>query len=122
MDLNKELSRILEITDRIHFCIFSTSFLISTHVDKKGGDRIYIQVSYLEECKNTGKTEEWFGRKWYLSEHMLDDEIVKTCYAACKAAVEHEVMESFKVDEITLFNPHINFEELLKISNKEVKR
>jgi hypothetical protein len=31
-------------------------------------------------------------------------------------------MEGFKVDNIILFNPHINFEELLKISDKEITR
>jgi hypothetical protein len=53
---------------------------------------------------------------------MTDDEIIKTSYGAFKAAVEHEVMEGFKVDGIILFNPHVNFEELLKISHKEIKR
>ena len=43
-------------------------------------------------------------------------------YEAFKATIEHEIMENFKVDGIILFNHHINFEELLKISNNEVKR
>ena len=53
---------------------------------------------------------------------MTDDEVVKTAYAAFKAAVEHEVMEGFKVDGQVLFNPHTPYEELLKVSNIEVKR
>jgi hypothetical protein len=84
--------------------------------------RIYIQVAYKTECTKLGQLEEWKGRKYYLSDYMTDDEIVKTAYVAFKTAVEHEVMEGFKVDNIILFNPHIDFEELLIISSKEVRR
>lgn len=51
-----------------------------------------------------------------------DDEIVKTVYAAFELTVKHEIMEGFKVDGTELFNPHLNFEELIKISNREVSR
>lgn len=64
----------------------------------------------------------WFGRKWYLSEFMTDDEIVKTAYSAFRQALEHEVMEGFKVDDKPLFNPHLDFEALLEISDHEVIR
>ena len=53
---------------------------------------------------------------------MTDDEIIKTCYAAFDACVKHEIMEGFKVDGKMLFNPHINFEALLTISDKEITR
>lgn len=84
--------------------------------------RVFIQLEYYAKCTKTGKEDSWRGRKWYLSEHMTDDEIIKTCYCAFEAAVKHEIMEGFKVDGKILFNPHINFEELLLITNKEVKR
>lgn len=45
----------------------------------------------------------------------LEIEKVKTAYSAFKTVVEHEAMEAFKVDGIKLFNPHVDFEELLKI-------
>jgi hypothetical protein len=53
---------------------------------------------------------------------MSDDEIVKTCFTALEQAIKHEVMEGFKVDGIVLFNPHVNYTELLKISNREITR
>lgn len=84
--------------------------------------RVFIQIEYASPNTNTGKIEYWKGRKWYLSEFMTDDEIIKTVYLAFETCVKHEVLESFKVDGIILFNPHVNFEELLKISHKEVKR
>ena len=69
--------------------------------------RVYIQLEYNSKCNKDGDNDYWKGRKWYLSEHMTDDEIIKTCYAAFKACVEHEIMEGFKVDGKMLFNPHI---------------
>lgn len=84
--------------------------------------RVYIQIQYEAPCSKTKKQEKWKGRKWYLSEFMTDDEIIKTCYAAFDAAIKHEIMEGFKVDGIVLFNPHVNYETLLQVSHNEIKR
>ena len=53
---------------------------------------------------------------------MTEDEVVKTCFAAFKAAVEHEIMEGFRYEDKIVFNPHVDFRELMNISHKEVKR
>lgn len=116
------MKRVQQLLERISFELFSTKFEIKCFKDKKFGSRVYLQVIYVAKDKNTKDYEEWLGRKWYLSEHMLDDEIVKTAYAACKSAVEHEIMESFKVDGKILFNPHTPFDVLLGVSDIEVKR
>ena len=84
--------------------------------------RIFLQAMYKANCTKTGKLEEWKGRKFYLSDHMTKDEVIKTAYVAFEACIKHEIMEGFKVDGKVLFNPHINFEELLKVSHKEIKR
>ena len=84
--------------------------------------RPYLQVCYNAPCTKTGMVETWKGRKWYLSEFMTDDEVIKTAFAAFKAAVEHEVFEGFKVDGKVLFNPHVSFEALLSVTDQEVKR
>lgn len=86
------------------------------------GARVYIQLYYYALCTKSGKERAYKGRKWYLSEHMTDDEVIKTCYAAFETAVKHEIMEGFKVDGIVVFNPHVNYEELLKISHREITR
>ena len=119
-----QLKRVQLLLERIKANLFGVEFLIVALIDKSypESNRIYLQVQYIAECTNTGNTQNWTGRKWYLSEYMTDDEIVKTAWCAFEAAVKHEVMEAFQVDGIKLFNPHINFEELLKVSHKEVKR
>ncbi len=111
------------MVDRITMSCFGVSFrLRAEHDNEFPNGRIFIQVVYDSPCTKTGEVKEWHGRKWYLSKHMTDDEIVKTAYVAFESCVKHEVMEGFKVDGITLFNPHASFEELLKVSGLEVSR
>jgi hypothetical protein len=65
---------------------------------------------------------EWKGRKWYLSSHMTEDEVLKTCFVAFQAAVQHEVMEGFKLGGIPPFNPHASIWTLRNASIMEVTR
>jgi hypothetical protein len=126
------LLRVRNLIKRISFKCFDLEIKLMAHHDmihKPSDDlhsykepRIYIQGTYQATCNKTGKFELWTGRKWYLSEYMTDDEIIKTCYVACEAVVKHEIMEGFKVDNIILFNPHVSYEKLLEISNYEIKR
>jgi hypothetical protein len=117
------LNRVIALIEHISASALGCDFSFRVEVDNEfENGRIFLQATYMAPCTKTGDILEWHGRKWYLSKFMTDDEIVKTAYAAFKAAVEHEVMEGFKVDGIILFNPHINYTELLAISHKEVKR
>lgn len=122
--ISKEMMRIKRVTDRITLACLGVSFRLRVEKDVRNSDngRTFVQVIYDSPCSKTGVVDQWKGRKWYLSEFMTDDEIVKTCYAAFEAAVKHEIMEGFKVDGKTLFNPHIDFEVLLKVTNHEVSR
>lgn len=106
----------------INMSCLGTKFELRVEQDNKHGGRFFLQVFYNSPCSKTGEVKEWRGRKWYLSEHMLEDEIVKTVYSAFKACVEHEIMEGFKIGDTVLFNPHTNYKHLLKVSNFEVQR
>ena len=118
------IERVKEITDKITMTIFGQ--LLGLRVERDNQDpekgRVFLQVTYSCTCRRTGALEQWNGRKWYLSKFMTDDEIIKTAYAAFEATVKHEIMEGFKVDGVVLFNPHVDYRELLKISDREVKR
>lgn len=119
----KTIQETRDLLKRIKMSLFGKEFKIRCEVDNKNdGGRLFIQVVYDNACNKTGVEQEWHGRKYYLSDYMTQDEVVKTCFVAFQACINHEVMEGFTVDNIVLFNPHVNFEELLKISNKEVKR
>lgn len=115
--------RIQTLIKRITLSCLEKDFILLLEEDKLfPNTRLYIQIEYNSKCNKTGILDTWKGRKWYLSEFMTDDEIIKTCYTAFEAVIKHELMEGFKIDKTILFNPHLDFEELLKISNKEIKR
>jgi hypothetical protein len=46
------------------------------------------------------------GRKWLLSTHMMDEEVVQTALMAVLAFEEHEAREAFLFDGKRLFSPH----------------
>ena len=117
------LEKVHEITDKISMNLLGKEFTLRVEVDNENPNgRVFLQVVYMAPCTKTRTMAKWKGRKWYLSTHMTDDEIVKTAYAAFEAAVKHEVMEGFKYDNVIVFNPHVNFQELLKISSNEIFR
>jgi hypothetical protein len=65
-------------------------------------DRLYLQVT-------NGK---WHGRKWMLSAHMTDGEVVQTVMAAVLAWYEHEAREAFKFRGKQIFSPHLSLQAL----------
>lgn len=75
------------------------------------GECIFLQV----ECQGgidakTGEAWAWKGRKWYLSPHMTDSEIVQTAFKAVVTAVEHEVREAFKYKGVAVCDPHLDLD------------
>jgi hypothetical protein len=116
------LIQIRELISHIKCRIFDHDLLISAEYDKKGGNRIYLQIHYFATCTKTGEQKTWKGGKHYLSTHMTEDEIVKRCYVAFEQAVKHEVMEGFTFDSKPIFNPHVNFRKLLEVCEYEVRR
>lgn len=105
-------------------CLGNSSFTLRVERDKKRPEdgRVFMQVLYNAPCIKTGVSKEWSGRKFYLSDYMTQDEVAKTAFLAFKLAVEHEVMEGFFIGGKPLFNPHVDFTELLSISQREVRR
>ena len=117
--MNKE--QIQELVSHISFEVLNTKFKYLVKEDSLGG-RVYIQLAFASPDAITGDMTEWTSRKYYLSEHMIEDEIVKTCFMAAKQCVEHEVMEGFQFDSKVVFNPHVNFRALLSITDQMVLR
>ena len=120
--------RVMELIRTVSPVLFLNTFfwiMVRTdqvYRDENGEGRIYLQVEYRAKCNKTKELKSWKGRKWYLSEYMTDDEIIKTAWCAFEATIKHEAMESFKVNGQPLFNPHTPYDVLLTVSNKEIKR
>lgn len=60
----------------------------------------------------TGEAYPWRGRKWKLSRHMTNSEVVQTAFMATMAAVEHETREQFLYKGQPIFDPHYDIEQL----------
>lgn len=52
------------------------------------------------------------GRKFYLSPHMTDEEILQTALLAALVFEEHEAREAFRFDGARLFGPHKSMDAL----------
>lgn len=74
----------------------------------------------LDVCDATG--DNWKGRKWYLSPHMIDAEVVMTAFKAVLTAEEHETREQFLYDGAAIFGPHLSLEALVANAHKTATR
>lgn len=64
-------------------------------------------------CNVSGVATPWKGRKWRLSLHMTDAEVVWTAFKAILTALEHEAREQFKFDGVTVADSHVNIHRLV---------
>lgn len=76
-------------------------------------EAIWIQWAFNATDVESGEAREHFCRKWRISSHMTDAEIVQTAFAAALAAEEHECRENFKYLGAPIFNPHLSLDALL---------
>lgn len=59
------------------------------------GDGWYLQMRFDAPDSETGQIERQHCRKWYISKHMTETEVVDTAYKAVEAGVIHEMQEAF---------------------------
>lgn len=112
-----EQVRIMKLIDAIDAEIFGTQFKCILGFDS---DVFWIQLTFT--VNNEEGVEFLRGRKWRLSPHMLDDEIVKTVWLAFEVAVKHELLEGFRFSGERVFNPHTPFTKFIEASRTEVFR
>lgn len=71
------------------------------------GEQPWLQVRFpAVDAVRGGEPIPHHGRKWLLSPHMTDSEVVSTAFAACLAAEEHECREHFTYRGQRVFGPH----------------
>ncbi len=79
------------------------------------GEGRYLQVSFWagdnDDPSNPSLSHQT-GRKWYISPHMTDGEIVQTAFLAIKIAEEHEMRELFLYKGQRVFGPHHDIDKL----------
>lgn len=76
--------------------------------------RLWMQVVFAAPDTDVPASipEVQHGRKWLLSEHMTDSEVVQTAFKAVLAAEEHEARETFLVDGVAVLGPHFDLFKL----------
>lgn len=74
--------------------------------------RTYLQVLFKDKDRISGEESIQRCRKWYLSDHMVNSEVVRTAYKAVEAAVIHEAQEAFKYRGARVYNPHLDLDQL----------
>ena len=91
--------------------------------DPEGG-RFFMQIQFVCEDNNDPDNKDYkaYCRKWYLSPWMTNSEIVRTAWKAYEAAVIHEAQEKFKYKGAMVYNPHVDVEALVEISNRNDER
>ena len=88
--------------------------------DLFAGGAVFVRVGDPNgKCNVTGKPLPWWGRKFYISPHMTDGEIVQTVFLACKVAMEHELREQFLYKGQAIFDPHYDIEKLVELRSRE---
>jgi hypothetical protein len=78
----------------------------------------YLQIDCKGKCNVTGEDLSWSSRKWRLSTHMTDGEVVQTAFMATMTAIEHETRENFKYRNVTVFDPHYDIEKLVALRSQ----
>lgn len=113
----KTINDVTEIVSRVHY---EKNFRVGTM-----GNGFFVQIEYEEPDIRTGEMELQRGRKWYVSAHATDSEIIQTCLTAALASAEHQVREHFGylapgTDKPKLiYGPHFAADALYGICGKE---
>lgn len=103
-----------EIKNLVNECQFNDwMFRVDTYADGTP----YLQVLFKDKDRITGIEEIQRCRKWVLSLHSTNSEIVRAAFKAVEAAALHEVQEAFKFRGARIYNPHMDLEELADCIN-----
>lgn len=103
LDIARELLSQIELADHPTWWYVVRNFDGSAFY----GQPFYLQLRMIEEDHDNPGVEVG-GRKWALSSHMTESEVVQTALRAYLDAVEHEARESFRYRDRALFGPHIS--------------
>lgn len=76
-------------------------------------DVMWVQLAFVGDDVDTGERREQHCRKWRISPHMTDAEILQTAFSAALMAEEHECRERFRYIGAPIFSPHLSVPALL---------
>lgn len=118
------LDRFRALTQDLHYPFFTFEVGIDgikldalEAVPYVGNDLIYwLRVGNPQgRCNTTNAPAPWWGRKFRLSPHMTDGEVVWTAFMAVLTAIEHEVREQFTYKGAAVANSHVDIDKLVAL-------
>lgn len=83
------------------------------------GDGFFVQLRYIEPDISTENPEDQHGRKWYVSSHSVESEVVQTILKAALTSAEHIVREHFTYKGERIFTPHWDIAALIELSRNQ---
>jgi hypothetical protein len=79
------------------------------------GDGFLVQLEYDEPCVETGEPKLQRSRKWYVSPHSTETEVVETCWACVCRSQMHVAGEHFTYQGRRVYSPHFDVDARLEL-------
>lgn len=120
-DRPKTVEEIQEILDKVNLTgIFKEwKFILKADgFDSNGSERWTLQILGKGPCSITGEIENWSSRKFFITQFMCHNEIIRTAKMAFERAVEHERDECFTYDGVVVETPHVNYDLVVKMAKE----
>lgn len=73
----------------------------------------YLRATFMAQDNKTKVVARQLTRKWLLSEHMTNSELVQTALKCVLTSIEHEAREQFEYMGAPVFGPHFDVDELV---------
>ena len=108
-----------EFVQRAEAVVAKVKFQNYQFVVRLGHGGFFLQGIYDEPDVETKTVEKQFTRKWLLSPHMTDSEIVQTAFKLCMTSMEHRCREDFMFEEERVYSPHYNVNDLLQLCRQK---
>ena len=109
------LDKLVEISERIRYKNWEIR-ITSNHPN--GGWFLQVVFDAVDRDPNSDaikSMQQQRGRKWYMSQYMSEDEVVRTVFKAIMTAEEHEIREEFTYNNKRIFGPHIEIASLCMV-------
>lgn len=104
------------LQSRMTLVLLDISFMdYAFYVDVTGGGEVVMWASYDEPDVYTKRMAKQFTRRWVLSPHMTDSELVSTVFKCCITSMEHRTREAFTYKKARIFGPHFHVEDLVRL-------
>lgn len=110
----------MQTLDKIKSIVSHVKYKDWQFVVGKKGDGFLIQVQFMgEDTDGSGKLELQKCRKWFVSQHSVDSEVIRSCFLAIRQAEEHELCEHFHYKGHQVYNPHLDMNSMAEFISKK---